>query len=137
MSQSELAGLNQRFWKFCTFIFTVTFTNIERQNLAAPVDLFWSFEHMKMKVKMMATRWDCCSCCQPVIAVVLTAVVCAGLNTEQMLLKDMKSVSSSLSLAVSVLYVRLEVGQQHTHTLLHTTSTQRTGTYYHTLSQNT
>lgn len=92
---------------------------------------------MKMKVKMMATRWDCCSCCQPVIAVVLTAVVCAGLNTEQMLLKDMKSVSSSLSLAVSVLYVRLEVGQQHTHTLLHTTSTQRTGTYYHTLSQNT
>lgn len=32
----------------------------------------------------------------------------SGLNTEQMLLKDMKSVSSSLSLAVSVLYVRLE-----------------------------
>eukprot|EP00066_Takifugu_rubripes_P014227 XP_011603493.1 PREDICTED: protein prune homolog isoform X1 [Takifugu rubripes] len=32
----------------------------------------------------------------------------SGLNTEQMLMKDMKSVSGSLNLAVSVLYVTLE-----------------------------
>ncbi|TNN02036.1 hypothetical protein fugu_009523 [Takifugu bimaculatus] len=34
----------------------------------------------------------------------------SGLNTEQMLMKDMKSVSGSLNLAVSVLYVTLEFG---------------------------
>lgn len=32
----------------------------------------------------------------------------SGLNTEQMLLKDMKSVSRSLNLAISVLYIKLE-----------------------------
>nr|XP_046254598.1 exopolyphosphatase PRUNE1 [Scatophagus argus] len=32
----------------------------------------------------------------------------SGLNTEQMLLKDMKSVSGSLNLAISVLYINLE-----------------------------
>lgn len=32
----------------------------------------------------------------------------SGLNTEQMLLKDMKSVSGSLNLAISVLYMKLE-----------------------------
>ncbi|XP_030014567.1 exopolyphosphatase PRUNE1 [Sphaeramia orbicularis] len=32
----------------------------------------------------------------------------SGLNTEQMLLKDMKAVSGSLNLAVSVLYIKLE-----------------------------
>lgn len=32
----------------------------------------------------------------------------SGLNTEQMLLKDMKAVSGSLSLAISVLYIKLE-----------------------------
>lgn len=32
----------------------------------------------------------------------------SGLNTEQMLLKDMKAVSGSLSLAISVLYITLE-----------------------------
>lgn len=32
----------------------------------------------------------------------------SGLNTEQMLLKDMKSVSGSLNLAISVLYITLE-----------------------------
>lgn len=46
--------------------------------------------------------------------------MCAGLNTEQMLLKDMKSVCGSLSLAVSVLYVRLEV-KTHTHISAHAT----------------
>ena len=33
----------------------------------------------------------------------------SGLNTEQMLLKDMKAVSGSLNLAISVLYITLEV----------------------------
>lgn len=37
------------------------------------------------------------------------AVSSSGLNTEQMLLKDMKVVSGILNLAVSVLYVTLEV----------------------------
>lgn len=32
----------------------------------------------------------------------------SGLNTEQMLLKDMKAVSGSLNLAISVLYIKLE-----------------------------
>lgn len=51
-----------------------------------------------------------------------------GLNTEQMLLKDMKSLSGSLNLAVSVLYVRLQVPQHNTlydplqHASQHTTT---------------
>ncbi|KAG7218822.1 hypothetical protein INR49_019690 [Caranx melampygus] len=35
----------------------------------------------------------------------------SGLNTEQMLLKDMKSVSGSLNVSLSVLYVTLEVSE--------------------------
>lgn len=40
-----------------------------------------------------------------------TVALSPGLTTEQMLLKDMKVVSGGLSLAVSVLYVTLEVSR--------------------------
>lgn len=68
--------------------------------------------------------------------VVVLSVLSLGLNTEQMLLKDMKSLSGSLNLAVSVLYVRLQVPQHDTlyyplqHTLQHTTT--RSNTIQHT-----
>lgn len=42
----------------------------------------------------------------------------AGLSTEQMLMKDRKLLSGSLNLAVSVLYVSLEVSVSSSSTLL-------------------
>lgn len=42
----------------------------------------------------------------------------AGLNTEEMLLKDMKAVSGSLNLSVSVLYISLQVSTAHCTTVI-------------------
>lgn len=62
------------------------------------------------------------------VVVVVAVLSSLGLNTEQMLLKDMKSLTGSLNLAVSVLYVRLQVPQHDTlyYPLQHTTTRSNT-----------
>lgn len=67
------------------------------------------------------------------VVVTVVGVLSLGLNTEQMLLKDMKSLSGSLNLAVSVLYVRLQV---LTHDTVLPTATQ-IATHHYTLQHNT